>query len=48
MFGARPLKRAIQAQHREPAGEGILEGEFGPKDTVKIAAKGGAIQFGKG
>jgi hypothetical protein len=31
-----------------PLAKRILEGEFGAKDTVKIAAKGGAIQFSKG
>ena len=48
VYGARPLKRAIQASIENPLAKHILEGEFGPKDTVKIAAKGGAIQFSKG
>ncbi len=48
VYGARPLKRAIQASIENPLAKRILVGEFGPKDTVKIAAKGGAIQFGKG
>ncbi len=48
VYGARPLKRAIQSEIENPLAKRILEGEFGPKDTVKIAAKGGAIQFGKG
>jgi len=48
VYGARPLKRAIQASIENPLAKRILEGEFGPKDTVKIAAKGGAIQFSKG
>jgi ATP-dependent Clp protease ATP-binding subunit ClpB len=48
VYGARPLKRAIQASIENPLAKRILEGEFGAKDTVKIAAKGGAIQFGKG
>ena len=47
VYGARPLKRAIQASIENPLAKRILEGEFGPRDTVKIAAKGGAIQFGK-
>jgi ATP-dependent Clp protease ATP-binding subunit ClpB len=47
VYGARPLKRAIQANIENPLAKRILEGEFGAKDTVKIAAKGGAIQFGK-
>ena len=48
VYGARPLKRAIQSEIENPLAKRMLEGEFGPKDTVKIAAKGGAIQFGKG
>ena len=45
---ARALKRAIQASIENPLAKRILEGEFGAKDMVKIAAKGGAIQFGEG
>ena len=48
VYGARPLKRAIQASIENPLAKHILEGEFGAKDTVKIAAKGGAILFSKG
>jgi ATP-dependent Clp protease ATP-binding subunit ClpB len=48
VYGARPLKRAIQANIENPLAKRILEGEFGPKDTVKIAAKAGTIQFSKG
>jgi ATP-dependent Clp protease ATP-binding subunit ClpB len=48
VYGARPLKRAIQSSIENPLAKRILEGEFGPKDKVKIAAKGGAIQFSKG
>jgi ATP-dependent Clp protease ATP-binding subunit ClpB len=47
VYGARPLKRAIQSSIENPLAKRILEGEFGAKDTVKIAAKGGAIQFSK-
>ena len=48
VYGARPLKRAIQASIENPLAKRMLEGEFGAKDTVKIAAKGGTIQFSKG
>src|SRR5476649_1055985 len=48
VYGARPLKRAIQASIENPLAKRILEGEFGARGTVKIAAKGGTIQFGKG
>ena len=48
VYGARPLKRAIQSTIENPLAKRMLEGEFAAKDTVKIAAKGGAIQFSKG
>jgi ATP-dependent Clp protease ATP-binding subunit ClpB len=48
VYGARPLKRAIQSEIENPLAKRILEGEFGARDTVKLAAKGGAIQFNKG
>jgi ATP-dependent Clp protease ATP-binding subunit ClpB len=48
VYGARPLRRAIQSEIENPLAKRILEGEFGAKDTVKIAAKGGVIQFAKG
>jgi len=47
VYGARPLKRAIQSTIENPLAKRILEGEFAAKDTVRIAAKGGVIQFGK-
>ncbi len=36
LFGARPLKRAIQQQIENPLSKMILEGKFGPKDTVHV------------
>jgi ATP-dependent Clp protease ATP-binding subunit ClpB len=48
VYGARPLKRAIQSTIENPLAKRMLEGEYSAKDTVKIAAKGGAIQFSKG
>jgi ATP-dependent Clp protease ATP-binding subunit ClpB len=48
VYGARPLKRAIQSSIENPLAKRILEGGFAAKDTVRIAAKGGAIQFSKG
>jgi ATP-dependent Clp protease ATP-binding subunit ClpB len=48
VFGARPLKRAIQQQIENPLAKRILEGEFGPKDTIRIdAKKGGHMVFSK-
>ena len=36
VFGARPLKRAIQAQIENPLAKEILEGKFVAKDTIKV------------
>jgi ATP-dependent Clp protease ATP-binding subunit ClpB len=48
VYGARPLKRAIQQQVENPLAQRILQGEFGPGSRVKVTAKGGALVFGKG
>ena len=36
VYGARPLKRAIQQRIENPLSKLILEGRFGPKDTIAI------------
>ncbi|MBP8022449.1 MAG: ATP-dependent chaperone ClpB, partial [Azonexus sp.] len=35
VFGARPLKRAIQQQIENPLAKAILEGQFAAKDTIR-------------
>ena len=47
VFGARPLKRAIQEHIENPLAKLILEGRFGAKDTVVVDAEGGRITFRK-
>ena len=47
IYGARPLKRAIQAQIENPLAKAILEGKFMPKDTVRVDARKGHIVFDK-
>jgi ATP-dependent Clp protease ATP-binding subunit ClpB len=47
VFGARPLKRAIQAQIENPLAKAILEGRFAAKDTIRVACTGGVMHFGK-
>ena len=47
VFGARPLKRAIQGHIENPLAKQILEGRFGAKDTVVVDASHGLIQFSK-
>jgi ATP-dependent Clp protease ATP-binding subunit ClpB len=48
VYGARPLKRAIQTQVENPLAQRILRGEFGPGAKVKVSAKGGGLIFSKG
>ncbi len=47
VFGARPLKRAIQERIENPLAKQILEGKFGAKDSVKVEAKKGQVVFTK-
>ncbi len=47
LYGARPLKRAIQQQIENPVSKLILEGKYGPKDTIVIDAQNGELVFGK-
>jgi ATP-dependent Clp protease ATP-binding subunit ClpB len=47
VYGARPLKRAIQQQLENPLSKAILEGKFGPKDTIYVDVKGGVFSFDK-
>jgi len=45
VYGARPLKRAIQQQLENPLAQRILRGDFGPGDTVRVSAADGALTF---
>ncbi len=45
VYGARPLKRAIQQQIENPLASEILKGSFGNGDTVKVDAEGGKLVF---
>src|SRR5258706_265385 len=45
MYGARPLKRAIQRRVLDPLAMRVLEGEFGEGDTVVVEADNGTIAF---
>jgi len=47
VYGARPLKRAIQQQIENPLSKAILEGRFGPKDTIAVDARNGVFTFEK-
>jgi ATP-dependent Clp protease ATP-binding subunit ClpB len=48
VFGARPLKRAIQAQIENPLAKAILEGRYAAKDTIRVGAKNSVIVFETG
>ena len=45
VYGARPLKRAIQSEIENPLAKSILEGRFGPKDTIYVDWRGGRMTF---
>ena len=47
VYGARPLKRAIQQQIENPLSKAILAGRFGPKDTIPVRVRGGQLVFGE-
>jgi len=45
LFGARPLKRAIQSRIENPVARLILEGKFGPNDVIPVDFKNGDFAF---
>ncbi|MGH8133687.1 MAG: ATP-dependent chaperone ClpB, partial [Steroidobacteraceae bacterium] len=47
VYGARPLKRAIQQQIENPLAQRILQGEFLPGDRIRIGARDGQLSFTK-
>ncbi len=47
VFGARPLKRAIQQRIENPLSKLILQGRFGPKDVIPVRVEDGEFAFGR-
>ena len=47
VYGARPLKRAIQQQLENPLAQKILSGEFASGDAIRVEAEGGKLVFRK-
>ena len=45
VYGARPLKRAIQQEIENPLSKLMLQGKFGPKDVIHVSVKNGALSF---
>ncbi|SFM60225.1 ATP-dependent Clp protease ATP-binding subunit ClpB [Marinobacter zhejiangensis] len=48
VYGARPLKRAIQRMIENPLAQRLLKGEFVPGDTIRATVKEHELVFGKG
>jgi ATP-dependent Clp protease ATP-binding subunit ClpB len=48
VYGARPLKRAIQQQLENPLAREILEGRYAPGAVVKVDAEHGQLVFAQG
>ncbi|MBW8809544.1 MAG: AAA family ATPase, partial [Lysobacter sp.] len=47
VYGARPLKRAVQQQLENPLAQKILSGEFVSGDTIQVEAEAGHLVFRK-
>ncbi|MCW4150630.1 ATP-dependent chaperone ClpB [Halomonas sp. 18H] len=45
VYGARPLKRAIQSRIENPLSQDLLAGKFSPGDTIHISAADGKLVF---
>jgi len=45
VYGARPLKRAIQQRIENPLAKQILEGKFAAKDAIRVEYKAGDFRF---
>jgi ATP-dependent Clp protease ATP-binding subunit ClpB len=45
VFGARPLKRAIQSQIENPLAQRILSGDFVAGDTIAITGTAAGLHF---
>lgn len=45
VYGARPLKRAIQVRLENPLAQALLQGAYRPGDTVVVGVREGAMHF---
>ncbi len=48
VYGARPLKRAIQQQLENPLAQEILAGHYGPGDVIDVDVRDNQLVFEKG
>ena len=45
VYGARPLKRAIQSEIENPLAKALLEGKYAPESTIHVKEEGGKLVF---
>jgi len=45
LYGARPLKRAIQSQLENPLASQLLAGRYPPGSSVEVSVEGGVLVF---
>ena len=45
VYGARPLKRAIQSEIENPLAKALLEGRYAPESTIHVDARDGELVF---
>ena len=45
VYGARPLKRALQQQVENPLAQRILNGDFAPGDAIRVTVASGELDF---
>ena len=45
IYGARPLKRAIQSEIENPLAKALLEGKYAAGSTIKVEAEGDTLVF---
>ena len=45
VYGARPLKRAIQSEIENPLAKALLEGKYTPDSTIHVKEEGGKLVF---
>ena len=48
VYGARPLKRAIQSELENPLAQAILADQFRPGDVIQVGLEGEQFTFNKG
>jgi ATP-dependent Clp protease ATP-binding subunit ClpB len=45
VYGARPLKRAIQQEIENPLAQEILRGRYGPGAVIRVDVRDGELVF---